>query len=607
MCIAVAAEMGEAAEEGAVDGSCHGEAAAEALEVLRSMAMASSSLTCSIPQFPAKWQSIKDKLRQLCSGLDSLCGSVGFGVDVGGDEERHGVLVQLVASASATVRSIQAMASQCGDGTYKGGRLRLRSDLDNLSSKLEAHMKQLREMASSGMPSPSQAIVAVRPSADAGAGEKMFYMRDLFSRVRIGGSVQRSQSLATIGELLAEDEVCVKIVAVDIDDGVALLTGFLESSDARLQEEAAGAVAMVASFDSYRGMLVKAGVIAPLVQLLDDAAATAAGAAGGGATAVAKERAAQALRELTENSDNVWAVCAHGGLTTLLHACGDAGSSGKLVASSFAVLRNLSRVEEVKVFMAEQGVVTELVKLSQKKEEARKLGAVELLHAMALDDADVREEAVSMGVIQSLLQLIYPDLPYSYKAREVALAAIWFFCFSSVNSIDDLISSDVLGWLLFYLNNGDYAVLECTLKILRHLSEVSEEYNRMMGRAGYLSALSSLLGAKSCRVREMAAQVLSSLLLLHPNRVIFIQDGDNLNRLLQLLDPAEGKLVAKDLILSAILSLADTNSGRKKIISSEHFSSLKELADTGDFDAKKVVKKLGTNRFQTIFSKIWSV
>lgn len=285
MCIAVAAEMGEAAEEGAVDGSCHGEAAAEALEVLRSMAMASSSLTCSIPQFPAKWQSIKDKLRQLCSGLDSLCGSVGFGVDVGGDEERHGVLVQLVASASATVRSIQAMASQCGDGTYKGGRLRLRSDLDNLSSKLEAHMKQLREMASSGMPSPSQAIVAVRPSADAGAGEKMFYMRDLFSRVRIGGSVQRSQSLATIGELLAEDEVCVKIVAVDIDDGVALLTGFLESSDARLQEEAAGAVAMVASFDSYRGMLVKAGVIAPLVQLLDDAAATAAVAAGGGATA----------------------------------------------------------------------------------------------------------------------------------------------------------------------------------------------------------------------------------------------------------------------------------------------------------------------------------
>ncbi|KAF8687392.1 hypothetical protein HU200_043081 [Digitaria exilis] len=580
--------MGEAEE--APEGSSHG----EALELL--MSMASSSLACSVSQFPAKWQSIKDKLQQLCCSLNSLCSSIG--VDGNGDDEEHPVLVELLQSASATVKSIQAVASQCSEGSYKGGRLRLRSDLDILSCKLDAHMKQLKEMASSGVPSPSKAIVAVRPGVEASIGEKTFYLKDLFSRIRIGGTVQRSQALCTIRELMLEDELCAKVVALDINDGIAFLIGFLESTDACIQEEAAGAVAIVASSECHRGMLVKAGVIAPLVQLLDNTDT---------ASELGKERAAQALRELTENSDNVWAVCAHGGLTTLLHACADTGSSSKLISSSFAVLRNLSRVEEVKMFMVEQGVVMELVKLSQKKEEVRKLGAVELLHAMALDDADVREEAVSMGVIQSLLQLIYPDLPYSYKAREVALAAIWFFCFSSANSIDDLISSDVLGWLLFYLNNGDYAVLECTLKILRHLSEVSEEYNRMMGRAGYLSALSSLLGAKSCRVREMAAQVLSSLLLLHPNRAIFVQDGDNLDRLLQLLDPAEGKLIAKDLILSAIMSLTETNSGRKKIVTSEHFCSLKELADSGDFDAKKIVRKLSTNRLQTIFSKIWSV
>ncbi|CAN6193415.1 unnamed protein product [Urochloa humidicola] len=580
--------MGEAEE--APESRSHG----EALEIL--MSMASSSLTCSVSQFPAKWQSIKDKLQQLCCSLNSLCCSIG--IDGNGDDEEHPVLVELLQSASATVRSILAVASQCSDGSYKGGRLRLRSDLDNLSCKLDAHMKQLKEMASSGVPSPSKAIVAVRPGVEASVGEKTFYLKDLFSRIRIGGTVQRSQALATIRELLAEDELCAKVVALDIDDGITFLTSFLESTDVCIQEEAAASVAIVASSECYRGMLVKAGVIAPLVQLLENTDR---------ASDLGKERAAQSLRELTENSDNVWAVCAHGGLTTLLHACADAGSSSKLISSSFAVLRNLSRVEEVKMFMVEQGVVMELVKLSQKKEEVRKLGAVELLHAMALDDADVREEAVSMGVIQSLLQLIYPDLPYSYKAREVALAAIWFFCFSSANSIDDLISSDVLGWLLFYLNNGDYAVLECTLKILRHLSEVSEEYNRMMGRAGYLSALSSLLGAKSCRVREMAAQVLSSLLLLHPNRTIFVQDGDNLDRLLQLLDPAEGKLVAKDLILSAIMSLSETSSGRKKIVTSEHFCSLKELADSGDFDAKRIVRKLSTNRLQTMFSKIWSV
>jgi hypothetical protein len=115
-----------------------------------------------------------------------------------------------------------------------------------------------------------------------------------------------------------------------------------------------------------------------------------------------------------------------------------------------------------------------------------------------------------------------------------------------------------------------------------------------------------LLGAKSYRIREMAAHVLSSLLKLHTNRIIFIEDSDNLNRLLHPLDPAEGKLMAKNLILSAIMSLAETNSGRKKIVTSEQFSSLKELADSGDFDAKKVIKKLSTNRLHTIFSKIWS-
>ncbi|XP_020193916.1 uncharacterized protein [Aegilops tauschii subsp. strangulata] len=600
------AEMGEAAPVAMVEAEVvpgaegsHG----EALMVLETLA--SSSLACSVPQFPTKWNSVKDKLRQLCSGLSLLRSNGGDGEE---DEEEveggegHHVLAQFLHSASATVRGILDVASQCSDGTYGGGRLRLRSDMDGLTAKLEAHVRQLKEMASTGASrSPSQAIVAVRPGADAGVGEKRFFLKDLFSRIRIGGPVQRAQALATIAELMSEDEACVRVVALDVDDGVAVLAGFLESRDPRIQEEAAGAVAVVAGSDSYRGMLVKAGVVAPLVQVLENAGGV------GGATALARERAAQALRELTENSDNVWAVCAHGGVTTLLHACADAGSGGRLLSSSFAVLRNLSRVEEVKMFMVEQGVVTELVKLSQKMEEVRKLGAVELLHAMALDDADVREEAIGMGVIQSLLQLIYPDLPYSYKAREVALAAIWFFCFSSASSIDDLTSSDVLGWLLHYLNNGDYAVLDCTLKILRHLAEASEEYSRMMARAGYFAALAGLLAAKSFRVREMAAQVLSSLLALHGNRVIFMQDGDNLDRLLQLLNPSEGKLMAKGLILSAVTSLAETGAGRKKIVSSEHFGSLKELADSGDPDAKKVVKKIAnSSRLQSMFSKIWS-
>uniref|UniRef100_I1NXH1 DUF7032 domain-containing protein n=1 Tax=Oryza glaberrima TaxID=4538 RepID=I1NXH1_ORYGL len=526
----------------------------EKLQILK--ASASASMAYSIVQFPVKWQSIKYKLQQLCSNLNAP------GDD--GSCNENVILVQFLQTATATVSHIQAIASQCSDESYNGGRLRLRSDLDSISSKLDIHLKDLKEMVSSRISVLSQAVIATRPAIGASLSNKRFYINDLFLRVRIGDLAQRKQALVTIGELLSEDVEYVKIVALDIDNSITLLISFLESGDACIQEQAARIVSLIAGYDSYRGMLVKAGVVAPLVQLLDSPSCTST-------TVSSRERAAHALRELTSNSDNVWAVCAQGGVTVLLIVCANVDSRGKLVSSAFAVLKNLSRVEEVKMFMVEQGAVMELVKLSRQKEEERKVGSVELLHYMALADANVRQAAISMGMIQSLTQLMNPDLPYSSKAREVALSAIAFFCLPSKALTDDLISSNFLSWLQTYLNNVDYAVLECTLHILVRLTRISEEYSKMVGRAGFMTALVSSLGAKSCQVREM--------------------HGD-------------GKTMAKDLAISCLVSLAETSAGRKKIISSQHFVSLKGLADSGDLPAKKIVKKLCANKLQSILTRI---
>ncbi|KAL5208735.1 hypothetical protein ABZP36_033170 [Zizania latifolia] len=556
----------------------------EKLQILK--ASASSSMAYSIAQFPLKWQSIKCKLQQLCSDL----------IVTGDDSsDEHMVLVQFLQMAMETVSHIQAIASQCSDETYNGGRLRLRSDLDNISSKLDIHLKDLKEMISSRISVHSHAVVATRPTIDANLSSKRFYINELFLRMRIGDLAQRKQALATIGDLLSEDIEYVKIVALDIGGNITLLISFLESGDVCIQEQATRVFSLIASYNSYRGVLVKAGAVPPLVHLLDTASTS---------TVSSRERAAQALRELTGNSDNVWAVCSQGGLTVLLKVCANVDSGGKLVSSAFSVLKNLSRVEEVKMFMIEEGAILELVKLSQQKEEERKVGSVELLHYMALADANIRQAAISMGMIHSLTQLINPDVPYSSKAREVALSAIPFFCFPSKALTDDLISSSFLSWLLSYLNNGDYAVLECTLNILVRLTRISEEYNKMVGRAGLMAALGSLLGAKSCQVREMAAQVLCNLLLLHSNRVVFIQDDDNLNQLLHSLEPGDGKTMVKDLGISCLMSLAESSIVRKKIISNDHFGKLEGLADSGDVYAKKVMKKLGANRLQSILTRI---
>ncbi|KAF0936019.1 hypothetical protein E2562_038208 [Oryza meyeriana var. granulata] len=557
----------------------------EKLQIFK--ASASASMAYSIAQFPVKWQSIKYKLHQLCSNLNAP------GDNDSSDE--HMILVQFLQTAMATVSHIQAIASQCSDETYNGGRLRLRSDLDNISSKLDVHLKDLKEMVSSRTLVHSQAVIITRPAIDASLSSKRLYINDLFLRVRIGDLAQRNQALVTIGELLSEDIEYVKIVALDIDGSISLLISFLESGDAYIQEQAARILSLIAGYDSYRGVLVKSGVVASLVQLLDSPSTS---------TVSSRERAAHALRELTSNSDNVWAVCSQGGLTVLLTICANVDSRGKLVSSALAVLKNLSRVEEVRMFMVEEGAILEFVKLSRQKEEERKVGSVELLHCMALADANVRQAAISMGMIQSLTQLINPGLPYSSKAREVALSTIPFFCFPSKTLTDDLISSNVLSWLHSYLNNGDYAVLECTLSILVQLTRISEEYNKMVGRAGFMTALGSLLEAKFYQVREMAAQVLYNLLSLHSNRVVFIQDGDNLKRLLQALEVGDGKTMAKDLTISCLSSLAESSTGRKKITSSEHFGHLKGLADSGDLSAKKIMKRLCSNRFQSILTRI---
>ncbi|XP_006646906.1 uncharacterized protein LOC102717676 [Oryza brachyantha] len=557
----------------------------ERLQVLK--ASASASMAYSIAQFPVKWQSIKCKLQQLCSNLNAR--------EDDGSSDEHMILVQFLQAAMATVSHIQAIASQCSDETYNGGRLRLRSDLDNISSKLDVHLKDLMEMVCSRTSVHSQAVVATRPAIDASLSHKRFYINDLFLRVRIGDLAQRNQALITIGELLSEDIEYVRFVALDIDGIITLLISSLESGDTSIQEQAARIISLIAGHDSYRGVLVKAGVVAPLVQLLDSAST---------ATVSSRERAAHALRELTSNSDNVWAVCAQGGLTVLLTVCANASSKGKLVCSAFAVLKNLSRVEEVKMFMVEEGAILELVKLSRQKEEERKVGSVELLHHMALADANVRQAAISMGVIQSLTQLINPGLPYSCKAREVAFSAISFFCFPSKTLTDDLVNSNFLRWLFSYLNNGDYAVLECTLNILVQLTRISEEYNKIVGRAGFMTVLASLLLSKFYQIREMAAQVLCNLLLLQSNRVVFVQDGDNLNQLLQSLHLGDGKTMAKNLTISCVMSLVETSDGRKRITSSEHFGNLKGLANSGDISAKKIMKKLSASKLQTIITRI---
>lgn len=572
---------------------------AEALDAISSLVSASLSATL----FPLKWQLIRDRLNRLHAGLADI--TVPAGDESG--EDRCEEFANLLRDVAAAAREARELVPRSQGRHYGGGKLRLRSDLDVLAAALDAHVARLDEVYASGALTRAQALVVPRPGAGATRDDVRFYVRDLFARLRVGGVEMRREAAAALTDALRDDEKCVRVVASDVADGVGVLVALLECPDARVQEEALEAVSVIAGSDAHRGDLVVGGAIAPVVRVLD---------AGAGSEA-AKETAARVLCRLTENSDNAWAVAAHGGVTALLDLCTDHGASGgELVCAACRVLRSLAGVEEIRKYMvADAGAVPVLVSLSQRAtDDAARIQAMELLAAIGSGDGSAREAVVQEGAVESLIRALDPSCQQmpsssSSKVREVALRAIDALCLSPPTSTDRLLAAGFLDRVLSLLRNVDATLQHCALKAAHRLCQVSEEIKKAMGDAGFMPELVSVLGAsKSPEAREMAAESLCALVSVHRNRKRFVQEDRDVARVLQLLGPDEEKPTpAKRFLLSTVMHLTDSSSGRRKIMSSEHVRNLEKLAETDVPDAKRIVKRLGGSRLRSIFHGIWSL
>ncbi|CAL5086128.1 unnamed protein product [Urochloa decumbens] len=605
--------MGEAGdEEAAAATASHCQGAemdeqamlAEALDAITSLVSASLSATL----FPLKWQLIRDRLNRLHAGLADI-------TVTGADEGRCSAFASLLRDAAATARDALDLVPRSQGRHYGGGKLRLRSDLDLLAAALDKHAARLDEVYASGALARARALVVPRPGPGATRDDVRFYVRDLFARLRAGGGggEMRRDAAAALADALRGDERCVvvRVVAADVPDGVAALVALLEChDDPRVQEKALDAVSVIAGSDAHRGDLVVAGAIAPVVRVLDD---------GAGTSAAAKEGAAQVLCRLTENSDNAWAVAAHGGVTALLNICTDPHSGangGELVCAACRVLRSLAGVEEIRRYMVtDAGAVPALVSLTQgdATDDAARIQAMELLAAIASGDGAAREAVVEGGAVECLvgaLDAFSSPARRSSKAREVALRAIDAVCLSPPASTGRLLAAGFLDRVLSLLRGGDNTTLQhCALKAAHRLCQVSEEVRKAMGDAGFMPEMVGILrAAKSPEAREMAAEALCAMVSVHRNRKRFVQDDRSVAQVLQLLgDEEEKPTPAKRFLLSTLMHLTDSSSGRRKIMSSEHVRNLEKLAETNVPDAKRIVKKLGGSRLRSIFHGIWSL
>jgi hypothetical protein len=550
----------------------------KALELLKSLFSSSYSTQC----FPLKWQLIRAKLEELRSALNHAMIS------------QNSAKSPFVQSLVSTLAEIQMVLVHSSNKSYNGGRLLLMSNLNRVISMLDFYIKELSETFSSGFNlAHSHEIVPVKPVVGARLDYIKFYIRDIFSRLKIACSNVKAQTLVTLGEFLSEDERYVQILTQEKDDGIEILVDLLESEDVVIKEEALGVVSVIAGFDSYRGYLARAGVMGPLVHTLEK-------------KVLGKERAVHALSKLTENSDNVWSFLAHGGISAIilnLNCSEDAAiSNSELISSIFIIMRNLIRVDEIKQFMVDEGAILVLINLLKMKQlqENCKIRVIELLGEISWNDEMNKRKMVDESLIVSLAELVDPNLPFCPKTREVSLKLL--------QSLLPYFAPDaaLVRCIIFYLKIDDSTIREAALKIVWQLCKVSDHYKSSIGESDVLIELLQLVGAKSFQVAEMAAETISNLASVNHVRQTFMQDENSLKELMRLLDPNESKS-PRTKLLSALLSLSESSYGRMKIIASGHVGNLEKLAEIGDSDAKKILKKLSSTRFQSVFSKIWSL
>jgi hypothetical protein len=553
----------------------------KALELLKSLISSSYSTQC----FPLKWQLIRAKLEELRSGLNHATIS------------QNSALSPFVQSLVSALDEIQMVLVHSSDKSYNGGRLLLMSNLNRVICMLDFYIKGLSETFSPGFDlAHSHEIVLLKPVVGARLDYIKFYIRDIFARLKIASSAVKAQTLLTLREFLSEDERYVQILTQEKDDGIDILVNFLESEDVVIEEEALGVVLVIAGFDSFRGYLARTGVMGPLVHTLEK-----------GGTILGKERAVHTLSKLTENSDNVWSFMAHGGISAIILNlnCSEDGtiSSNELISSIFLIMRNLTRVDEIKQFMVDEGAIRVLVNLLKMKQlqENCKIWVVKLLDEISWNDETNKRKMVDESLIVSLTELVDPNLPFCPKTREVSLKFL--------QSLLPYFAPDatLVRCVIFFLKIEDSTIRESALKILWQLCKVSDQYISSIGESGVLTDLLHLAGAKSFQVPEMAAEIISNLASANHVRQTFMQDENSLKELMRLLDPNESKSPTTKLLLSALMSLSESSYGRMKIIGSGYVGNLEKLAEIGESDARKILKKLSSNRFQSVFSKIWSL
>ncbi|KAJ4727024.1 U-box domain-containing protein [Melia azedarach] len=500
--------------------------------------------------FPGRWKMIISKLEQIPSQLSDLSSHPCF--------SKNALCKEQLQAVSKTLKAAIELADLCIKEKYEG-KLRMQSDLDALSGKLDLNLRDCGLLIKTGVLGEATLPLSVAGSLADAEATTHGNLRELLARLQIGHLEAKHKALDSLVEVMKEDEK--NVLAVLGRSNIAALVQLLTATSPRMREKTVTVICALAESGSCENWLVSEGVLPPLIRLVE--------------------------------SETARAIVGHGGVRPLIEICQTGDSVSQAAAA--CTLKNISAVPEVRQTLAEEGIVKVMIKLLDcgillgSKEYA-----AECLQNLTASNENLRRSVVSEGGIRSLLAYLDGPLP-----QESAVGALRNLVGSV--SMEVLISLNFLPRLVHVLKAGSLGAQQAAASAICKVC-TSTEMKKLVGEAGCIPPLVKLLEAKSNSVREVAAQAVSSLMTLSQNCREIKRDDKSVPNLVQLLDSSPQN-TAKKYAITCLASLSSSKKCKKLMISYGAIGYLKKLTEMDIPGAKKLLERLERGKLRSLFSR----
>ena len=516
--------------------------------------------------FPGRWKMIISKLEQIPSRLSDLSSHPFF--------LKNALCKEQLQAVSKTLKEAIELAELCGGEKYEG-KLRMQSDLDAMSGKLDLNLRDCGLLIKTGVLGEATLPLSTVGSSDEPEAANHGNIRELLARLQIGHLEAKHRALDSLVESMKEDEK--NVLAVLGRSNIAALVQLLTATSPRIREKTVTVICSLAESGSCENWLVSEGVLPPLIRLVESG------------SAVGKEKATISLQRLSMSAETARAIVGHGGVRPLIEIC----RTGDSVSAS--TLKNISAVPEVRQTLAEEGIVRVMINLLDcgillgSKEYA-----AECLQNLTASNENLKRSVISEGGIRSLLAYLDGPLP-----QESAVGALRNLVGSL--SMEVLVSLGFLPWMVHVLKSGSLGAQAAAASAICRVCS-STEIKKLIGEAGCIPLLVKMLEAKSNSVKEVVAQAISSLMILSQNCREVKRDDKSVPNLVQLLDPSPQN-TAKKYAVSCLASLSSSKKCKKLMISYGAIGYLKKLTEMDIPGAKKLLERLERGKIRSLFSR----